>query len=103
MKFFIPAASSDENAEFILSITCQFINSPVPERRVHMLRYTHNGKEYVAEVGRPIADYYNEGNQLVAAIIPGTVYKICLPDRGVLRGEPIYVGEDSIISVWHFD
>ena len=105
MKFFLPHASSPEEAESVLSGICEFVGAAVPAKRIHMLRFTHNGKEYSVEVGKPAPGYYfhqAEGEEVIA-IIPGEPYKICTPNRGVLRGEPIMVGQHAVISAWHFD
>ena len=103
MKFFIPHAENDAQAERVLDSICKFVGSTVPARRVHMLHFKHNGKEFTVEVGKPAPTYYQEGEPVVIAIIPGDPYKICLPTRGVVSGEPILVGHNSVIEVWHFD
>jgi hypothetical protein len=53
MKFFVPAASSPEEAENVL------VGRDVPllGKRIFRLEYKHKGKHYVAEVSQPIASW----------------------------------------------
>jgi hypothetical protein len=105
MQFFIPHASDNAEAESVLKSVAQFVGAavPTPEARIYRLSFSHNGRDFVAEVGKPIPAYYQEGNQLVVAIFSGEPFKICLPSRGVLRGDPILVGAKSVHSVEYFD
>ena len=103
MNFFIPHAENEAQAERVLGAICKFVGSPIPQKRVQKIRFSHNEKEFVAEVGKRAPSYYHAGDQEVIAIIPDSPYKICLPYRGVVSGEPILVGDDSIIELWFFD
>lgn len=105
MKFFLPLnVEGAEEAENNLECIARFANATIPEPRIFRLEYKHNGREMVAEVGKPIDPYYEEGNQIVIAILlSGAGYAVCLPLRGVGRGEPIMVGHDSVIRIEYFD
>jgi hypothetical protein len=104
MEFFVPHASDNVEAESVLNSICSFINAQVPEKRIHKVSYTHNGIKMSATVGEDVDQYYKETDSRVIAIIPmGACYAICLPNRGVVRGDPIYVGEGHSTHVKHFD
>ena len=104
MKFFIPHAKSDEEALSVLDSTAKFIGNSTPssEEMIYSLTYKHNGQTMIATVGEPIDDYYREAAPEVIAIFSptsaGQPYKICLPNRGVVRGEPIYTSNEINIQ-----
>jgi hypothetical protein len=101
MKFFLPFASSLEEALSVLDNIATFIgvDAPKPEDMIHTVHYSHNGQEMTATVGENINPYYKESNSTVIAIFKpsheGAPIKICLQDRGVARGEPIFVDGKS--------
>lgn len=97
MKFFVPYAKSEEEALSVINAIAQFIGSPVPEpsQLIYKVSYLHNGELMTATVGEPVDTYYREANPVVIAIFPGSPIKICLADRGVVRGSPIFVSGDS--------
>jgi hypothetical protein len=105
MKFFLPAASNKEQAESVYANIADFINERVvPEsQRLYSITYKHNGQTMVATVGELCDPYYKESKPTVFAIFKGNPYKVCLENRGVVRGEPIYVGDSSVISEAFFD
>lgn len=97
MKFFIPFAETESQAEKILEATAQFIGNPTPEKHqmIYSVSYEHNSVPMTATVGKDIDTFYKEHPATVIAIFPpvheGAPIKICLANRGVARGEPIYV------------
>lgn len=101
-KFFIPLAENEQEAESIYSNIATFINESITDERIYSITYKHNNETMVATVGENVNDYYGESVPLVIAIFKGNPYKICLRDSGVVRGEPILVGKDSIISLGTF-
>jgi hypothetical protein len=105
MEFFIPHASSESEAESILASVAKFVGAamPAPEKRVFRLSYSHNGRDFVVEVGKPAPAYYREHEQEVIAILPGDPFLVCLPTRGVARGDPILVGASSVRRIEYFD
>lgn len=99
MKFFIPAAKDDANAEEIYESIRKFnseqMNATLSPRRIYRVRGIHNGQEFTATVGEPFERY----GEVVIAILVDTsrkLYLICTPDRGVLRGEPYLSGSNEI-------
>lgn len=101
----MPKEDDREKAEKAYSDIASFIKSKVEEanKRVYSITYKHNGKTMVATVGENCDPYYEEKEPLVCAIFSGNPYKICLPERGVVCCEPIYVGSHHIISESLFD
>lgn len=105
MKFFIPHVSGEAEAETVLAGIAQFVGAtvPSPDKRVFRLSYRRNGRDFDVDVGKPIPPYYQEKAEEVIAILPGDPYLICLPTRGVVRGEPILVGASSVRGVVYFE
>lgn len=105
MRFFVPHASGPEEAESVLASVAAFVGAapPPPDRRIYRLTYTHNGRRFTVEIGKPIPAYYQEGDQEVICIFDGDPFKVCLPTRGVVRGDPILVDSSSVHAVEHFD
>ena len=105
MKFFLPAARTEEIAEQTYAGIAKFISAKLPndDKRIHSIKYTHNGINMTATVGKDCDSYYRESKSLVIAIFKSTPYKVCLAERGVLGGEPILVGNDTISEEVFFD
>lgn len=102
MKFFVPAAGTDEQAERVYSAITESVGAPAGARRIRKIEYTHNGIPMVAEVGQQPPAYYRE-NGPVVAIIDDDPIKMCLPDRGVVRGDPVFIGASTSNRVEYFD
>ena len=106
MKFFLPAADSRAQADVVLESIAKFIGFPLPQRRIFRLAFSHNGEDYEVEVGKAAPKYYNESSSPVVAILvaeSGSPYAICLANRGVLRGSPIYASKESVHNIEYFD
>ena len=104
MKFFVPAADSDEEAERVYSAIAQFVAAPITKKRIHRLSWQHNGMAMSCEVGCPLPRYYQTGEEPALAIFDcGTLYKIYTPNRRGLRGEPVHAGKDSKSHATYFD
>ena len=69
------------------------------DRRIFSVSYRHNGKNYVSTVG----ELEPEGEPVIAIFETHnpTLYMICTPNRGVVRGDPILAGD--AYSVTNFD
>lgn len=72
-------------------------------KRIRRVSYRHNGKDYTAEVGKPVARYYEEKADTVLAIIGADTVCICLPFRGLVRGRLILVGSHAVDEIIFFD
>lgn len=101
MKFFLPYARDNNEALSVLAATAEFIGNPVPKtsEMIYTVHYVHNNISMVATVGEDINQYYKEAKPTVIAIFPphqnGAPFKICLADRGVAGGTPIFVDGKS--------
>jgi len=103
MKFFVPTAQDNKEAESIYDATKKFATETlrwqVTNRRIQSISFRDKGESVQAEVGKiePIT-----GETLVA-ILESTTFLLCTPNRGVLRGMPILVGKHEVTSVTEFD
>lgn len=94
MKFFVPAAESDEQAERVYKSFADFNSALVKDERIWKLSWEHNGEEMFCEVGGPLPSYYGTANEPVLAIFDcDSVYKICTENRGGVRGESVLAGK----------
>ena len=103
MKFFVPAATDDANAESIYDAIKQF-NSPscpITKRRIFAINSIHKGKKYYAEVGKEESAVHD----LVLAILETDkrLYYVCTTNHGGVRGEPILVGQHEVTGIVDFD
>lgn len=106
MKFFIPAADSATSEqkmyEAIKLHLGEGLGAKFSERRIRILQWRHDGKQYEAEVGK--ITLFN--NELVFAILydpSRKLYHVCTQNRGVERDQSILAGEWSIKGVIDFD
>lgn len=106
MKFFIPRfEGKPKDAEKILEATrkvcSEQVGFPLSERRIFKMEFTHDGKNFVVEVGQVLRDRVNE--TVVAILDAGNLYLVCTRNRGVVRGEPYLVGKSSAWDVVDFE
>ena len=103
MKFFVPAAVNDDEAERVWKATRDFAQNQlawaVADRRIFQLNYQHDGKPYVAEVGKPDP----RTGETVLVILESNAYLVCTAGRGVARGEPILVGREEVRTITDFN
>lgn len=101
MKFFIPRAKDDQEAEAIWQEfrtgAEEWANRPVGNSRIYRLEYTHDGERQVARVGQPL--YGGE----VIAIFESEPYLIYAVGRGFVRGTPVMVGQKDVRAVETFE
>jgi len=101
MKFFIPHATEVEQEEVYEAIrrfVAESLSWPLTESRIFAVRYRHNGKEALAQVGERDID-----GEIVLAIFESNAYVVCTPNRGGFRGDPILIGTDEASDVERFD
>jgi len=67
--------------------------------KIFRIEYIHDGKEYSAEVGKQDP----RTGELVIALLESATYLVCMPNRGIMRGEPMLVGKDEIRNVEAFE
>ncbi len=99
MKFFVPAARDEAEAESVYQSIVKFHDASSEGPRVCALQWKHNGQIMTCAVGAPLPDYFGTGRDPVVAIVDcGRLYKVCTANRGVLRGEGVLAGksEDTV-------
>jgi len=104
MKFFVPAADTDEERNQIFDRARKTARMTVgwaaTERKIYRLSYNHDGRDYVATVG----EMEPRTGECVTVILDAEgVFLICTPNSGVFRGEPILVGKKEASSVVDFE
>lgn len=106
MKFFIPFAENEEHEKSVYEAIQKFLSQGLgavfTDQKILSVDYSHDGKEYHAEVGQP----HELNNELVFAILYDqafSIYHVCTPNRGVARGMSILVGKHSVRKVVNFD
>ena len=106
--FFVPHASDAAQAERVYESIRAFnlLQAPqwtVTDRRIYQLDYTHNGRDYMSRVGTIETGM----SEPVLAILEAThgaerLFYVCTPNRGVVRGGPILVGDAELGAVTDF-
>ncbi len=104
MKFFIPHSESNEQAESVYrgikDFAFQQMGWKISNRRINFIKYTHDSKDYIAEVGK---EEKRTGAEVIAILESEGPYLVCTKDRGVLRGEPIMIGKSSVYQEKDFE
>ena len=104
MRFFVPAAKDEEEAESVYEAIAKFVNGAVAEERIWKLNWRHNSMDMEAEVGKPLHHYCQTGQEPVLAIIDcGKCYSVCTTNRGGFRGGPVYAGKSHDTYITYFD
>jgi hypothetical protein len=99
MKFFLPAAKDEAEAETlyegIRKFNAEQMGATLSPRRIYSVDGRHDGKDFTATVGRP---FERLGEPVIAILLDTTrnCYFICTPNRGVLRGMPYLSGHEEI-------
>ena len=106
MKFFIPAAHSIEQEQWVYASIKPYLGKGLSarfsDRRVCFLRWWQDGEEHVAEVGKPTT----VNGETVVAILrePGrNLYHICTPNRGVIRDLSILASGKHVTEIRDFE
>ena len=106
MKFFIPTAETEEHERHVYEAIQKFLSKELgavfTDQKNFSIDYSHDGKEYHAEVGQPHA----LNDEIVFAILYDQafrIYHVCTPNRGVARGMSILVGKHSVRKIVNFD
>ena len=104
MEFFVPAAEDRAEAERVYAAFARFVGAPVLDKRIWKLKWVHNGMDMQCKVGGALPSYYQTGDEPVLAIFDcGNLYKICTPNRGGLRGDPVLSGKNFNSSAMYFE
>ncbi len=106
MKFFVPgakdAAQAEEIYEGIRKFNREQMQATLSPRRIHSVAGVHDGKAFTATVGEP----FERLREVVVAILLDTsrsLFFICTPNRGAVRGEPYLSGANEIRGAEDFE
>jgi hypothetical protein len=103
MRFFVPSAKDDRQADFIWNATraaaARAIGREVGETRIFSLTYERAGKLYRAQVGERDPRVFEP----VVAILEANGYLVCTSNHGVVRGQPIQVAVNEVREIEYFD
>ena len=101
-KFFVPKVKDDIQAQEVWKSVKKFaektLDWEVSERRIFSIAYQKRGKTHYVEVGKPAP----LNGEPVIAILESITYLVCTPNRGVLRGMPILIGESELAEIIDF-
>jgi hypothetical protein len=105
MKFFVPAADSVEQEQWIYASIKAYLGKGLSarfsDRRVRFLRWWQDGREHVAEVGKPTT----LNGETVVAILhepARNLYHVCTPNRGVIRDLSILASGQHVTEIRDF-
>jgi hypothetical protein len=109
VRFFIPQIPDEAEAENLRNASKLFCEQEtlflISERRIQKLRYVHERKERTAQVGE-VHGRIGETVLLIfesSTLVGAKVYLVCSPNRGVLRGGPMLVGQEEVLEIVDFD
>ncbi|KAB7730111.1 hypothetical protein F5984_13085 [Rudanella paleaurantiibacter] len=103
MKFFLPAASDEEQAERVYGQIKEFVRSQghqISDARIYSITFNRNGRTETDTVGE-IAP--SNGEHVVAIFNAKDLYLVCTYSRGVAMGGPMLTGAYQIQQLVLFD
>ena len=106
MKFFVPRAESLDRAMIIQMDVrhhlAALLSARLDARRVFRLKHAHDGRECEAQVGRA---YEPTGEEVLLIFheLGRKLYHVCTLNRGVRRGQSIFVGENEVHECEDFE
>jgi len=107
MKFFVPGARDQAEADGIWQAVAQYNRTPheTPfNARVQAVAFSLNGTQYTVAVGEPAPDYFGaKAGTIVAILDNGSGFLICATHRGAVNGSPVLVGDNLNPTVAYFD
>jgi hypothetical protein len=103
VKFFVPHAKDDAQAEQVYESIRRFVGAPPQKRPIWKLVWEHAQQDMECEIGKPMPAYYRTGDDPVLAIFDtGVLYMICTIRRGGKSGGPILAGCNESPSRTYF-
>ena len=113
MKFFVPHIGDGHDGEKALASmrqAAQVVTRRVPtERRVQAIQYWVSGKQYDAEVGKPLVQLglrHDQKGEEVLAILETRdpdQFLVFTPTNGGQKGLPIVVSQEDSFAIVEFD
>jgi hypothetical protein len=126
VKFLVPKATDEADAERLYAAMAELCGVPAPEasERIQSITYEHNGEEWIAEVGQPLRGTRTDRRRrkdgtvdittrlsdpaVVLAIFAGNPHQVvndARPVGAVISAweNPFFVGETSVRRGRRFD
>jgi hypothetical protein len=120
MKFFIPAARNEAEAEHVWAAVRHFLAAngyPTTARRIRRIAFCHHIEHFDLEIGGHHPGMEDDPpltaepehplfRCLVMVILEASnrpCFYLCMPYRGVIRGDPWLVGRGAVIHVEEFE
>ncbi|ELR67778.1 hypothetical protein C942_00085 [Photobacterium marinum] len=103
MDFFVPSASSSTQAESVFSSIANHVSAPSQSHRVYKLEWQHEGQTCYCEVGKTLPSVFRTDETVLAIFDCGDVYKVCTPNRGAIKFDPIHAIKSAVTNVEYFD
>ncbi|PSU34335.1 hypothetical protein [Photobacterium lutimaris] len=102
MDFFVPSASSPQQAEAVFNSIANHVSAPEQNQRIYKLVWQHEGAECACEIGKPLPEVFRTEETVLAIFECDEVYKICTPNRGAIKFDPIHAMKSSVSNVEYF-
>lgn len=102
MDFFVPSTSGPQQAESVYSSIATHVSAPVEPQRIFKLEWQHEGTECSCEVGQPLPEIFRSSETVLAIFDCGDVFKICTPNRGAIKFDPIHAVKASVSNIEYF-
>ena len=113
MRFYVPQAGDKaEEDRLLLSMrqAVQHATRRLPtERRVHAIQFWMEGKQFDAEVGKPLLQIglrHDQKGEEVIAILEAKnpdVFLVFTASNGIRKGTPLIVQQDDSFAIVDFD
>ena len=103
MDFFVPSTSSPAQAESVFSSIANHVSAPAQTQRVFKLEWQHEGEACSCEIGKPLPAVFRTDETILAIYDCGDVYKVCTPNRGAIKFDPIHAVKTAVVSVEYFN
>lgn len=103
MKFFIPKTSTPDESVKIHDAAKRWCEEktgwPIESRSIYAIRYRHDGREYLAQVG----ESDNTEGLIICIFETSPAFLVCTTNRGVFSGDPIIVSRSDVSDLDYFE
>ncbi len=103
MDFFVPSATSTEQAEAVFSSIAQHVSAPSQAKRIHKIVWNHEGEKCQCIVGEKLPEVFRAEEKVLAIFDCGDVFKICTSNRGAIKFDPIHASRSAVVDLEFFD
>ncbi|KLV07132.1 hypothetical protein ABT56_06135 [Photobacterium aquae] len=103
MDFFVPSASSPQQAEAVFTSIAKHVKAPEQAKRIYKVEWHHEGIECLCEIGQPLPAVFRTDETVLAIFDCGDVVKICTPNRGAIKFDPIHATKADVSNIEYFN